>query len=222
MSLQNEKISSHRYRLRFSKSPFESYDKGFLSGQYSLRNFFIKTLPVAQISKRGKFSFGPALPRGYYSECEYVDVWLEKNISIRELNSILSSPPEGFRFMKAESIPNFFPSITSLDNVDEYEIELETIDERFKKKFIENLKTVSLKVSFSREEGVNETVDIIKWIEKAYIDFDIFRIFVKRVNGKTLRPEIILKGLIGEEPKIKRVLKKNIYWKDSSGGLNPV
>lgn len=222
MSLESEKITSYRYRLRFSKTPCEAEDMGFLSGQYSLRSFLIKTLPLSQTGKRARFSFGPALPRGYHSECEYVDVWLKESVSMENLYKMLSFPPEGFHFMKAERIPIFFPSVISIDNVEEYDIELETIDEKLKKLFVENSKAVSLKLKYPHEEGEDEIVDIINWLEKAYIDCDVLRIFVRRLNGKTLRPEIILKGLIGEEPKIRKILKKNIYWRDSLGGLNPV
>ncbi|GAB4030793.1 MAG: hypothetical protein Fur0012_07290 [Elusimicrobiota bacterium] len=223
MNQPQEKMRVYRYRLRFAKSPAGSpSESGFLTGQAALKKAFLEFLPLARTGKRHKFSFGPALPHDYYSECEYADVWLSERIEVKSLAEVFSRLSGGFKFIKAESLPLFFPSVEAVDTTEEYEIFTAALSEGQKQAFAVNVKVSPLLICWKGPSGEKKEADISQWIEKAYLKDDGAIIFLKRIKGKSVRPELVIKGLAGLEVEIKKIVKKNIFWTDSTGRLNEI
>lgn len=223
MNQSQEKIRVYRYRLRFAKSPAGSpSESGFLSGQAALKKAFLEFLPLARTGKRHKFSFGPALPHNYYSECEYADVWLSERIEEKSLAEVFSRLSGGFKFLKAESLPLFFPSVEAVDTVEEYEVFTASLSEEQKQAFAANVKVSPLLVFWEDSSGEKKETDVSQWLDKACLTDYGVRLFLKRVKGKSVRPELVLRGLSGAEAEIKKIVKKNIFWTDSAGRLNEI
>jgi len=78
---------------------------------------------------RAKISFGPALPVGVASECEYVDIYLAEQVNLEELRNGLSGQLPGQIHIKgARAIPLRSLSLSAIIDVASYRVEGESID----------------------------------------------------------------------------------------------
>ncbi|HOJ85709.1 MAG TPA: DUF2344 domain-containing protein [Elusimicrobiales bacterium] len=180
-----------RYRFIFSKSadcPITS----FLKQIEYFRDFFVSNFDLHN-GKKTKFSFGPALPFGYESECEYVDVLLKNRMKEEEVKTIIDKNIGfGYSLLSFKTIPVHFPSVESVTDAIEYEIyPEEKIDadlilksEYFEKKQILN---------FTQEK-------------------DILRVVLKKELSLKTMIEKLMKDV-----KFKKIVGKKLYWQDLSG-----
>jgi radical SAM-linked protein len=69
---------------------------------------------------------GPALPLGYTSECEVVDIWLEEELGSESiLDNIKRVAPEGLRIRSVQEVNTQTPSLQSQTVAIEYEVILD-------------------------------------------------------------------------------------------------
>jgi len=107
--------SPHRYRIRYAKGPSIRF-----IGHLDLLRTWERALRRAQIpmaysqgfNPHPRINLGAALPLGYSSECELIDLWIENEIETTEIMSRISrSLPPGIALAAVDPIPAASPSL---------------------------------------------------------------------------------------------------------------
>lgn len=104
----------------------------FISHLDLMRVFFRacirKDIPVAVsqgYSPHLKLSFGPSLSVGMSSLCEYLDIYLKRQVSIESLNKDLQEGlPEGVRIEEIYSVSESEPSLSAIISGAEYSVKI--------------------------------------------------------------------------------------------------
>lgn len=189
-----------KYRFVFSKKNIDE-DKGFLTRANYLREMFRKNFCDYLNIKDIKVSFGPALPFGYESESEYVDLYLGQRLKDEEIIYIIEKniSPE-FSLIRFKTIPIHFPSIQSLVDFIEYEI---IYKEKFDKKVL---------INFNQDNGF--TIDMI-------YDVKIKDGIVNVILKKFTKLELFIKYFLPEINPVK-IVRKNLYWMDLKKNLRVI
>lgn len=183
-----------RYRFIFAKKP-DGSDNGFLKQIEYFKKFFTSNFELSN-ERKSKFSFGPALPFGYESESEYVDVIFKRREDDEMINFVISkniSYP--YSLISFKTIPLHFPSVISVIDAIEYEVYL-------REAIIEN--------------RLNESIINRDLVHSVYLadNARILKLILKNNTGlKFLFDEIFI------QKEIERVIRKKLYWKDTSGNL---
>jgi len=124
--------SPHRYRIRYSKDPSIRF-----IGHLDLLRTWERALRRAQIPMaysqgfhpHPRINLGAALPLGYSSECELIDLWIENKIETTEIMSRIShSLPPGIELTSVDPIPVSSPSLQKSIRWAEY---LTILDQKF-------------------------------------------------------------------------------------------
>ena len=74
-----------------------------------------------------KIAYGPPLPLGFVSECEYLDLQLEAPFNYQLIDKLNSALPEGFRIVEARPVFIHSVSLSAFINTSVYEVELEEL-----------------------------------------------------------------------------------------------
>jgi radical SAM-linked protein len=74
-----------------------------------------------------RIAYGPPLPLGFISDCEYVDMQLETAFNYQLIDRLNSALPEGFRISEARPVFTHSISLSAFINISVYEIELEEL-----------------------------------------------------------------------------------------------
>lgn len=186
-----------KYRFVFSRKNIDK-DKSFLSQVNYLREMFRKNFCDYLNSKDIKVSFGPALPFGYESESEYVDIYLPQRLRDEEIIYIIEKNiwPE-FSLIRFKTLPIHFPSVESLVDFIEYEI---IYKENFDKKVL---------INFNQDNGF--TPDMIYDVK---IKDDTLNVILKKFT----KLDLFIKYFLAEINPI-RIVRKNLYWMDLNKNL---
>lgn len=182
--------SVYTARLRYSKTGLASY-LGHLDVQKSFtRAISLASLPVVfsqGFNTRPKISSGPALPLGYTSEAEYMDILLfhEVDTISEDLNSYL---PSGIKVLEAEwhhgridSIMGQIEAIQQKIMLEDLpaELSLETLKQNFEQK-----KNVYIKRE--RKQRII-SLDIKAYIQSIEISGDTIELVTLVQNGQGIR-----------------------------------
>lgn len=151
-----------------------------------------------------KIQIAAALPLGFSSRCEVVDMWLteEREIRLAELQAAL---PEGLHILNLERVDERAPALQTLVTSAEYEITLlnPPPNPELKRRLASVIKTESLP-----RERRGKTYDLRPLIESLSIASDENRILVRLTarQGATGRPEELLDvlGIPLDETRIER------------------
>ena len=172
-----------------------------------------------------KMAFGPALPGGYESRCEYADLYLAQSCKEDVVRAKLSAvKPEFFSLLSAKRVPVHFPSIEASVGAARYLIEADLKGE---------VTQESLDAFFARESapyekigstGVSETIDARPLVLSAELDAAAgsLALTLRILPGKNIKPEAALGVIAGKDVKIKRIVREELYWLDSKGGLEVI
>lgn len=214
-------MKEYRYRIRFSLLPdFEVVD-GFKSRD-ALKKVFLEKLPLSINTGKAKFSFGPTIAREHLSECEFVDVWLKARPKKEDFASFFDSLPKGISFIKAYSIPVFFPAIEAMDLIEEYTLYPKNDISNLKNIFDKNIRLSTFEITIEKN-GNKRKEDLFIWLHEAiWQNGREISVFMKRIKGRTIRPELAVQALAGSHVDFDKVVKKNMFWMDSSGNLNEI
>lgn len=189
-----------KYRLVFSRKNIDN-DKGFLAQVNYLRGMLRKNFCDYLNSKNIKISFGPALPFGYESESEYVDLYLGQRLKDEEIIYVIEKniSPQ-FSLIRFKTIPIHFPSVESLVDFIEYEI---IYKENFSKKIL---------INFNQDNAF--TSDMI-------YDVKIKDGIVDVILKKFTKLELFIKYFLTEINPVK-IVRKNLYWMDPEKNLRVI
>ena len=222
--VRSSKTHPVKYRIRYSKTG----DLRMLS-QLEIMNTFMRALKRAQMPTafsegfhpHPKISFGPALPVGMESICEYMDVEFTRPFPPDQFKDPMNRClPEGIKVLHAEEIPYHTPSLNSSILFYAYEIQLSGIEisslqETFQ---LSNLGELwSRRVvekdgrKILREINARPFIEDIRWMEK-----DLLFLLLRSKGGECCRPSDVLSALFKvapDDPRV-RIRRTGLYGKE--------
>ncbi len=181
-----------------------------------------------------KASFGPAISVGYESECELFDLELTERLEPQQAwDRISAQVPEGFAISKASRVPIFFPSLESLLNRVEYNIqvpaellnkngaELEHELKNFlarEELFLEKIKKKAGQADKKIQMDLKLLILKANWLWQG--KGALFQIALRFGPGKNVKPERVLQLLMGwtEDEVMKLTVNRKAFWIEKSDG----
>jgi radical SAM-linked protein len=103
-----------------------------------------------------KIAYGPPLPLGFISECEYVDMQLEAPFNYQIIEKLNSALPEGFRITEARPVFAQAVSLSAFINTSVYEIELENLSEKEAERLQQLPREKEILVNRKSKEGTKQ------------------------------------------------------------------
>jgi radical SAM family uncharacterized protein/radical SAM-linked protein len=219
--LSNHPEAFHRIRVKFAKMGRAR----FLS-HLELLAVFSRALRRADIPLRFSEGFhplprivlGPALPVGFESRAEYLDLQVHGVPDCAELSKVLNQElPEWLRVLESDEIPLKFPSISDSIIAVKYRVYLSDLDpdpSKIALRLDEGISTFLRKtdnyIKIKHKSG-SSLVDLKEWVEDLSLKDDTtLEMLVKMTGGKTVRPFEILQAVFGltEEEKGKSAILK--------------
>ena len=169
-----------------------------------------------------RMAFGPAVSVGHESLCEYADLYLEEFVRDAEaLEKLQPLDDERFRLLSARRIPVFFPSIEAAANAAEDFLEGE-FPAGFSQAAVDAfmaLKTAPFEKV--KPSGERKTLDARVPVLSASFDqvSALLKVTLRLVPGRSVKPETVAELMAGGKPAFRRMVRKELYWFDSSGKL---
>lgn len=207
-----------RFRMIFAKQEEMRY-----TGHLDLHRTWERTLRRAGVplaysqgfNPRPRINLGSALPLGFTSESEVMDIWLEKFISLDELaKSIRLAQPPGLRIQSIMQVDLRAPSLQTELRSAEYQVTLlDKIPELDTK--LENLlrRTMIHRRRRGKEYDLRPLIEACERIrEDENGHAQIFMRLAAR-EGATGRPEEVVAEL-GLSPELARVRRTKLIFKD--------
>ena len=169
-----------------------------------------------------KMAFGPAVSVGHESLCEYADLYLEEFAQAAEaMEKLHPLDDERFRLLSARRIPIFFPSIEAAVNAAEYFMEAE-FPAGFSQAAVDAfLALKTLPHEKVKPSGERKTLDARLPVLAASYDPEgtLLKLTLKLAPGRNVKPETVAELMSGGKPVFRRIVRKELYWFDSSGKL---
>lgn len=169
-----------------------------------------------------KMAFGPAVSVGHESLCEYADLYLEEFAREEEAAEKLR-PLDDVRFalVSARRIPVFFPSIEAAVNAAEYFLEA-AFPAGFSQANVDAFMALeSVPWEKVKPSGERKTLDARAPVLAASFDpgASLLKLTLKLEPGRNIKPETAAELMAGGRPDFRRIVRKELYWFDSSGKL---
>lgn len=169
-----------------------------------------------------KMAFGPAVSVGHESLCEYADLYLEEfSQAAAALEKLQPLDDASFRLLSARRIPVFFPSIEAAVNAAEYFMEAE-FPAGFSQAAVDAfLALKTLPYEKVKPSGERKMLDARIPVLSASYDPEgaLLKVTLKLVPGQNVKPETVAELMCGGKPVFRRIVRKELYWFDSSGKL---
>jgi radical SAM-linked protein len=167
-----------------------------------------------------KMAFGPSLPAGCESLCEYADLYLAQRCAEDVVKARLSAAGAGcFSLLSVKRVPVHFPSIEASVNAVRYFLEADA----------GGLSRGVLDAFFTLENapyekpgpsGEAETVNARPLILGAEPDpAGGIRLVLRFEPGRNIKPADALRVIAGRAVEIGRTVREELYWRNSGGGL---
>jgi len=173
-----------------------------------------------QLSPR--MAFGPAVSVGHESNCEYADLYLEEFAREEAVAEKLQPLDDGlFRLVSARRIPVFFPSIEAAVNAAEYFMEAE-FPAGFSQAAVDAFMALkNAAYEKVKASGERKTLDARTPLLAASFDKEssLLKLTLKLEPGKNVKPEAVAELMAGGKPVFRRIVRKELYWFNSSGKL---
>ena len=199
-------VEYHRIRLKFSKM-----GKGRFLSHLELLSVISRALRRADITMRYSEGFhplprivlGPALPVGFESRAEYMDLDIHGDLDCGELSKVLNREfPEWLKVLESGEIPLKFPSISDsivsisyLVSLAGLELDAFKIAERVQRSLTSFLHKADNYIEVKHKSG-SSRIDLKQWVEAVQLKGDTsVEIFIKMSGGKTVRPIEVSKAI---------------------------
>ncbi|HUT86391.1 MAG TPA: TIGR03936 family radical SAM-associated protein [Elusimicrobiales bacterium] len=165
-----------------------------------------------------KVSFGPALPSGHESICEYADIYLKDFVKTEILSAKISDLcKDGYTLLELKRIPCHFPSVEALVNLVEYEIETDcNVSPQMIENFLNKSEILINKIKPSGESETINAKDMI--ISMDAVSQNRMTLIVKFGSGQHLKPGLIASEICTNSDSFK-ILRRQLYWKNLKGEI---
>jgi len=189
-----------RYRIEYAKTSTMRYTGHLDVLRAWERTFRRAAIPIAftqGFNPRPRINLVAALPLGFTSECELMDIWImEQFEEINLQKRIIDSSPPGFKIFHVQKIPNNVPKLQKVIQAAEYEVFLDPFppDEQLQVK-IDHL-LGSAEITRTRRGKTYDLRPLIESLEMVHTEGNVkllMRLSAK--EGATGRPEEVLLAL---------------------------
>jgi len=226
------RLSKHPEAYKRIRVKFSKMGKARFLSHLELLTVFSRALRRAGIPLRFSEGFhplprivlGPALPVGFESRAEYLDLQVHGIADCGELLKVLNwELPPWLRVLYSDEIPLKFPSISDSITSLEYRVDLTDLDpdpSKIAGRLGEGIRTFSRKadnrIEIKHKSG-SSLIDLKEWVEDLCLkDDNTVEMRVKMRGGRTVRPFEILQAVFGltEDEKGKiAVLKTDVRFR---------
>lgn len=225
-----KKDKIYKIRVRYAtlghthKSSLEAFRAAVLNSGLPYR--------PAKINKHWPHAaFGPAVEDGTDSHCQYADIYFDEKIKAQDVLSLLKKQEnEGIKFIEVKAVPYVFPSVESLAYASEYTVEFK--DAAAAEKLLKTLESKKIDFSFTHSNGMTETLDLKRFLVSVHLKTEVkIELILRNTPPGINALQAILAKCLGspdgnaryvmQKDKIN-IIKQNLYWQDSLGGLQPV
>lgn len=190
----------HRYRAQYSKRPqlrFISHLDLMRAWERTLRRAQIPIAYTEGFHPHQRLNLGAALPLGFSSTCELIDLWLLEEMQAAELQEkILHSLPGGIELHAVEKVDLGAPSLQKSICWAEYHVKLQT------QSSAHDLKTaieVLLSQDSIRRERRGKVYDLRPLIDNLHLSVEngtpTLSMRLSAVENRTGRPDEVVKAL---------------------------
>lgn len=205
-----------RLRLHFAKTEAMRYTSHLDLHRTWERTIRRANLPLAYTQgyrPHPRINLASALPLGFTSQDEVVDIWLEENLSLSDIESaLIKSLPPGIQLHSVEAVADRDPALQTRLQAAEYLI---TLNEPLAE-LEANLQDICQSVSLPRQRR-GKAYDLRPLILELnrYVDDELGRQRLQAVlsarEGATGRPEEVVLAL-GGDPTLARVERKRLIF----------
>jgi radical SAM-linked protein len=205
-----------RVRIHFAKTDamrFTGHLDLFRTWERTIRRASLPLSYTLGYRPGPKMNLAAALPLGFTSDCELIDIWLDYEIGLEEIKSaLIQAAPPGIIIFDLESVDPRGPSLQSMMAISEYRITL-----------YEELTDLAQRI----DELMSSDTLIRRWREKEYdlrhliqfleIDREVdsghqtLKVQLSAKEGATGRPEEIILAL-GGNPHTSRVHRTQLVF----------
>lgn len=169
-----------------------------------------------------KMAFGPALPAGCGSRCEYADLYLAQNCAESAAAARISAvASEHMELLSVKRVPVHFPSIEACAGAAQYLMETGPGEMPSRASLDAFLAMESVPLLKKDREGEDRTVDVRPLVLEASLDgaAGAVRLRLKLDPGRNAKPAEILSLIAGREVPVRRLEREELFWIDSKGVL---
>jgi radical SAM-linked protein len=204
----------HRYRIRYSKGPllrFIGHLDLLRTWERILRRAKVPIAYTQGFHPHPRINLGVALPLGFSSECELIDLWVEPEINSTELSStIVDAKPPGIELHSVEEVDSSSPSLQLSIEYAEYQVAFEP--GRPKEKVESSVEDLLAQTSHLRERR-GKSYDLRPLINSITVSGNNGSITLKmRLSANqegTGRPDEVLRAL-GFEPEKAQIIRTRL------------
>lgn len=206
-----------RVRVRFAKTEamrFTGHLDLFRTWERTIRRASLPLSYTLGFRPHPRMNLAAALPLGFTSDCELIDIWLDYEIGLEEIKaSLVEAAPPGISILDLESADSREASLQSMMEISEYEITL-----------YEQLANLAQRI----DSLINSEALIRRWRDKDYdlralihsLDIigeddsghQLIRAQLSATEGATGRPEEVILAL-GGNPHTCRVHRTQLVFK---------
>lgn len=208
----------HRFRIKYTKKPslrFIGHLDMLRTWERSLRRARIPMAYSQGFHPHQRINMGLALPLGFSSDCEMIDLWLEEDIGVQELRSgISNSLPPGIDLLSIEKTELNSPSLQKLIKMAEYAVTID--EERTGTEVMSAVERLLSQTAFIQERRAKEydLRPLIKSIEVDERDNGvILRMRLHASQEGTGRPDEVIKAL-GYKPEKAQIVRTRLILED--------
>ena len=212
--MRSEK-SYFRYRIEFSKTSalrFTSHLDTLRAWERTFRRAELPLVYTQGFNPRPRINLSAALPLGYTSECELIDIWLmEENQSNVLLERIRAVLPPGLDVREVAQIDEQAPKLQQIIQAAEYYVLLDPFpsEENLKKQITQLLESTKI-----LRERRGKTYDLRPRIEALEVrscnGIPSLRMRLATKEGFVGRPEEVLLAL-GLDPTLARIHRSSLF-----------
>jgi radical SAM-linked protein len=158
-----------------------------------------------------RLNLAAALPLGFTSDCEIIDMWLEYEMGLEEIKtSLVEAAPPGISIQDIESVDPREPSLQSRVGISEYVVTLQEPVTDLAQHIDSLLKCGSLIQRWREKDyDLRPLIHKLEIIVDDYPGEQIIRIQLTAREGATGRPEEVIRAL-GGNPLTSRFHRKQL------------
>jgi radical SAM-linked protein len=217
--------TKNRLRLRLAKSERLKYMSHLDNIRMLERLIRRSKIPVAYsqgYSPSMKLSFGPALPLGFTSEAEFVDILCEVNVQNFMIENLKDVLPEGLTMLAVAAAMPTKKTLSALINRIEYTVAIDEMNvdsEALSSKVKEMLNSQALEIEREGKSG-SKTIDLRPGIYDLKVEGGLLYLTLGVGDGHYVKPSEILNLLSGRSSSEiinYGVHRKEMYQVDETG-----
>lgn len=179
-----------------------------------------------------RLAYGPVLGYGQESLGEYLDVYLSRSLTQKEVfDALTAAAGETVRILRVQKVPYALPSVANLASVSRYLVKGDFKLYAPAKTPEEFFGGSTVRAGLKADNGFTQELDLKPFIVGCeQPQKDCLRLTLQADGDKSLKPEYAVAAWLGLEIPAQgeftvsglKFIREGLYWRDSQGQLRPV